>query len=72
MLFRSLESKMNRELSKIFNACHLSDEVYEERYKKYFKTHYNGKETKRYKRLNNKIQIADSFPLRTLENLLMR
>lgn len=56
---------------KIFEASQLSDEVYEERYKKYFKTHYKGKETKRFKRLNTKIQIADSFPIGTLESLLM-
>lgn len=71
MYAKQIESKKNRELSKIFDACYLSDEVYEERYKKYFKTHYNGKETKRFKRLNNKIQIADSFPVGTLESLLM-
>lgn len=71
MYEKQIESKKNRELSKIFDACYLSDEVYEERYKKYFKTHYNGKETKRFKRLNNKIQIADSYPVGTLESLLM-
>ena len=72
MYSKQLESKKNRELSKIFDACYLSDEVYEERYKKYFKTHYNGKETKRFKRLNNKIQIADNYPVGTIESLLMR
>jgi hypothetical protein len=71
MYSKQLESKKNRDLFKIFDACYLSDEVYEERYKKYFKTHYNGKETKRYKRLNSKINIADSFPLGTFESLLM-
>jgi len=71
MYQKQLESKNNRDLGKIFDACYLSDDVYEERYKKYFKTHYNGKETKRYKRLNNKILKADSFPVGTIEKLLM-
>ncbi|WP_433834649.1 hypothetical protein [Flavobacterium anhuiense] len=71
MYSKQLESKKNRELHKLFDACYLSDEVYEERYKKYFKTHYNGKETKRYKKLNDKIKIADSFPSGTIESLLM-
>lgn len=71
MYSKQLESKKNRDLGKIFNACYLSDEVYEERYKKYFKTHYNGKETKRFKRLNHKIMVADRFPAETIENLLM-
>jgi hypothetical protein len=65
-------SKRTRDLHSIFDKVYLKDEVYEERYSKYFKTHYNGKETKRFKRLNNKIQIADSFPVGTLESLLMR
>lgn len=71
MYAKQLEGKKNRDLSKLFEACYLSDDVYEERYKKYFKTHYNGMETKRYKRLNNKIKIADSFPSGTIERLLM-
>ena len=71
MYSKQLESKKNRDMFKLFDACYLSDEVYEERYKKYFKTHYNGKETKRFKRLNSKINIADSFASGTIESLLM-
>ncbi len=71
MYQKQLESKKSRDLCKTFDACYLSDYVYEERYKKYFKTHYNGKETKRFKRLNSKILKADSFPVGTIERLLM-
>ena len=71
MYSKQLESKKNRDMFKLFDACYLSDEVYEERYKKYFKTHYNGKETKRFKRLNPKIKMADSFASGTIESLLM-
>jgi hypothetical protein len=71
MYSKQLESKRSRSITKVFDACFISDDIYEERYKKYFKTHYNGKETKRFKRLNNKIEKADSFPMGTLESLLM-
>lgn len=68
---KQIESKKTRELRSIFDKVFLSDEVYEEQYKKYFKTHYNGKPTKRYKKLMNKINLADRFPADTLERLLL-
>lgn len=68
---KQIESKKSRYLHSIFDRAFLKDEVYEEQYKKYFKTHYNGKPTKRFKRLNQKIKMADSFPLGTIERLLM-
>lgn len=71
MYSKQLEGKKNRDLCKIFEACYLSDEVYEEQYKKHFKTHYNGKPTKRYQKLMNKINLADKFPADTIQRLLM-
>lgn len=71
MYQNQIESKKNRSLFKVFNKFMLPDEVYEERYKKYFKTHYKGKPTKRYLKLENKIRIADNYPVGTLENLMM-
>lgn len=71
MYQKQLESKKNRDILKLFEACHISDDVYFERYKKYFKTHYNGKETKRFKKFDRKIKIADSFPAGTFERLLV-
>ena len=71
MYQNQIESKKSRELFKLFNCIHLSDEVYEERYKKYFKTHYNGKPTKRYLKLENKIRRAESFPVGTFERLFL-
>ena len=71
MYAKQIESKKFRSLGKVFNACYLSDAVYEERYKKYFKTHYNGKPTKRYLKLENKIRIAESYPVGTFERLLL-
>ncbi len=37
------------------------DEVYGERYKKHFKTHYNGKPTKRYLRLMQRIDMSERY-----------
>jgi len=71
MYSKQLESKRSRSLTKVFDACYIYDDIYEERYKNFFKMHYNGKETKRFKRLNNKTEKADSFPRGMLESLLM-
>jgi len=71
MYQNQIESKKSRQLLKIFNKLELPDEVYQERYKKYFKTHYNGKPTKRFLKLENKIRVSESFPVGTFERLLM-
>jgi hypothetical protein len=68
---KQIESKKYRNLTKIFEKCFISDEVYFEREKKYFKTHYNGKPTKRFLKLEKKIQTAESYPPNTLQSLLM-
>lgn len=71
MYAKQIEAKKARELHFIFDKIYIREELYEERYKKYFKTHYNGKETKRFKRLNHKIQLAESYPAGTMERLLL-
>jgi len=71
MYQNQIESKKSRQLHKIFDRFYLSDEVYEERFKKYFKTHYNGKPTKRYLKLESKIRTAESYPVGTLERLML-
>lgn len=72
MMYESqIVSKKTRDLYKIFDRVYLGDEVYFERYKKYFKTHYNGKPTKRYLKLENRIRISESYPVGTFERLLM-
>lgn len=72
MYAKQIESKSFRSLSKVLEQIHLSDEVYEERYKKYFKTHYNGKPTKRFLKLQSKIDCSESFPYDTIEKILIR
>jgi hypothetical protein len=71
MYSKQIESKKFRNLSKVFGAYFIRDEVYSELYKKYFKTHYNGKPTKRYLKLKNQIDIVNRFPPDTCERLLM-
>lgn len=68
---KQIQSKKTRELYSILDKAFLKDEVYEEQYKKHFKTHYNGKPTKRYQKLMNKINLADSFPVDTIQRLLL-
>lgn len=71
MYSKQIESKKIRDLNKIFGVYFIRDEVYSEFYKKYFKTHYNGKPTKRYLKLKSQIDIVNSFPPDTYERLLM-
>lgn len=63
-------SKKTRSLWQIFNSAMPSDEVYFERYKKYFKTHYKGKPTKRYLKLQRIIDVSEQYPVDTVERLL--
>ncbi len=70
MYQKQIQSKKNRGLFKIFDKVNLSDNVYCERYKKYFKTHYKGKPTKRYLKLQNQIDIAESYPPDILKYLM--
>lgn len=71
MYSKQIESKKNRELHKILDASFVPDYVYEERYKKYFKTHYDGIPTKRYLKIQRRIDIANRFPPDTLERLML-
>jgi len=71
MYSKQIESKKYRNLGKVFEACFITDEVYKELNKKYFKIHYNGRLTKRYLRLKNKIDVANSYPPNMEELLLM-
>lgn len=68
---KQIESKKTRELHSVFDKAFLKDEVYEEQYKKHFKTHYNGKPTKRYQKILNKINTAETYPMGTIEKLLL-
>jgi len=71
MYSKQLESKKNRELFKLFEAYFLPDKIYREFYSKGFKTHYNGKPTKRYLRLKEKISNAEHYSTLDIESLLL-
>ena len=59
------QSKYWRFLNNTFGADFQLEKLYEQLYSKHFQTHYNGKETKRYKKLKAKIKelenISDEF-----------
>lgn len=67
-----IESKKNRELIKIFEKIFIPKSILEARYKKYFKTHYKGIPTKKYLKLQSKIDLANSYPVDSLENLMLK
>lgn len=71
MYQKQIESKKWRGLTQIFDKAFTPDRVYQERYKKYFKTHYKGKPTKRYLKLEQRIRIAENYPPGTIERLMM-
>ncbi len=67
-----LESKRNRDLRKIFQACFIPDTLLEAYHSKYLKTHYKGKITKKYAKLKNKIETARNYPPDTISKLMMQ
>jgi hypothetical protein len=71
MYDKQIESKKFRGMTKVFDKAFVPDQIYEERYKKYFKTHYNGIPTKRYLKLEKRIGISESYPPNTIEKLLL-
>ena len=61
MYAKQIESKTRRALTSSFEKVFIPDEVFEMRYKKYFKTHYKGKPTKKYLKLEHRINLADNY-----------
>ena len=64
-------SKMGRVLDRQITTAFLSDELYAQLYRKHFKKQYAGKPTKRYLKLTQRIEQADSFDFRELERAFM-
>lgn len=71
MYEKQIQSQRTRDMFKVLDAVFIKDEIYDELHKKYFKTHYNGKQTKRYKKIMNIIEGSKRYPNGTLERLLM-
>ncbi len=65
------QSKKYREMERTFGAYFKSDKLYEELYSKHFKKTYAGKPTKRYLRIMEQIQQAESIPYHEFERALL-
>jgi len=66
------QSKKYRQLDKTLGAYFKSDNLYSELYKKNFKKSYAGKPTKKYLKLTQQIQRAESIPYHEIERALIR
>ena len=64
-------SKKYRQLDKTLGAYFKSDNLYSELYKKHFKRYYAGKPTKRYLRIMEQIQKAESIPYHEIKRLML-
>jgi len=64
-------SKYYRSLDKTLKAYFRTDRLYEQLYKKHFKQTYAGKPTKKYLRIMEQIQKAESIEFSQIERLLI-
>ena len=65
------QSKSYREIGKTFGAYFKTDKLYEQIYSKHFKKMYAGKPTKRYLRIMEQIQKAESIPQYEIERAMI-
>jgi hypothetical protein len=65
------QTKKWRQLEKVYGAYFDSEKHFEELHSKHFKTHYNGKPTKRYLKLLEKINETESFSAEEIERLYL-
>ena len=65
------QSKKYRELDKTLGAYFEIDNLYSELYKKNFKKTYAGKPTKKYLRIMEQIQKAESIPYHEIEQAML-
>ena len=72
MYEKQTQSKKYRVLEKTLGAYFQSDQLYEQLYKKHFKKQYAGKPTKKYLRLIQQIQKAESIPYEEIERAMIR
>lgn len=65
------QSKKYRQLDKTLGACFRTDDLYSQLYQKHFKKTYAGKPTKRYLRIMEQIQKAESIPYHEIERAML-
>jgi len=58
-------------MDKVYGSYFKLDRLYEELYSKHFKTHYKGNPTKKYLRIMEQIQKAESIPYSEIERLFV-
>jgi hypothetical protein len=71
MYSKQTQSKKWRQMERIYGCYFDSDNLYSELYSKHFKKYYNGKPTKRYLKLMNKIAQAERVSIRDIERLMV-
>jgi hypothetical protein len=71
MYKKQTQSKKQRYFNKTLSLYFRSDELFEHLYKKHFKKQYAGKPTKKYLKLTQQIQKAESIPIKEIERALL-
>jgi len=71
MYEKQTQSKKSRYLDKMIGAYFKSDKLYSELNEKYFKKTYAGKPTKKYLKLTQQIQKAESIPYHEIERAML-
>jgi hypothetical protein len=71
MYEKQTQSKVNRYLDKTLGVYFRSDQLFEQLYKKHFKKQYAGKPTKKYLRIMEQIQKAESIPYHEIERAML-
>jgi hypothetical protein len=71
MYEKQTQSKKSRYLDKTLGAYFETDQLYEQIYKKNFKKQYAGKPTKKYLKLTQQIQKAESITYHEIERIII-
>jgi hypothetical protein len=71
MYEKQTQSKKSRYLDKTLGLYFQVDKLFEQLYKKHFKKQYAGKPTKKYLKLTQQIQKAESIPQREFERAFL-
>tara|TARA_R100000935_G_scaffold21876_4_gene40470 strand:- start:18372 stop:18965 length:594 start_codon:yes stop_codon:yes gene_type:complete len=71
MYEKQTHSKKWREMERIYGAYFDSDKLYLELYSKNFRKYYKGKPTRRYLKIMEKVERAESISYNEIENLMM-
>ena len=71
MYEKQTQSKKSRYLDKTLGVYFRTDQLFEQLYKKHFKKQYAGKPTKKYLKLCQQIQRAESIPYHEIERAML-